>query len=159
MTLGTVVHRGSGLLRPSFTRQVSSKATPGSLPPQKLRALVSLYHQSKDFITPNNLDERIDAVFAHNTYTSNGGGNNFTSRNDLVNALKNRQAAPRIGEPTSASMQSESYWQGMAGRERQVLDALYGTDNRRPGLDVLLDEEEKIKGFLRDDKESLSQKD
>jgi hypothetical protein len=158
MSLGPVARYASPLsplLRPSFTRCASSKAK-RSLPPQKVRSLISLYHQSGDFITPANLSEKIDQVFTTNHYSHANSGVTFNHKGDLIVGLHARKSAPRIGEPNDASTQSDGRWTGMAARDREVQDALYGTHRKLPGLDVLLDEEESIKTLTRDDKQNPS---
>jgi len=164
--LGIIVHRGS-LLRPSFTRHVSSKSTKpdvsapqrptSSLPPHKLRALISLYHQSRDFISPNNLSDKIDQVFATGFYSSNDSGLRFASYGNLLGTLRQRRSLPRIGESNMQTFSNEPPWSSLAKREDEVFHALYGVDNlKMPGLDALLDEEKKIQEMSKEDKETSS---
>ncbi|OBZ76536.1 hypothetical protein A0H81_03539 [Grifola frondosa] len=81
----------------------NSPADTVSLPAAKMRALVTLYQQSGDYITPENLDEAIDAAFIHNPSA------NFTSLNPeesyfaLMDRLHERQILPRVGEANSVS--------------------------------------------------------
>jgi len=166
--LGTLVHR-SLLLRPSFTRHFSSnsknakpssahrQSTP-SLPPEKLRALISLYHQSRDLITPSNLSEKIDEIFSTGHFSSNSSGTFFASKRELDSALEQRNTQPRIGEPSLPTYTSERTWNALRSRENEVYDAIYGVDKlRNPGLDALLDEEKKIQQMLREDKQASSE--
>jgi hypothetical protein len=157
MNIGTVIHRTT-VLRPSFVRQVSSKSTstsqsPKQLPPlapEKLRALVSLYHESQNFISEKNLSAQIDRIFATSFYSSASGGIRFTSKGVLRAMLHQRRSSPRVGVPDMVNL--ERGWSNIdSGRRNQeVFDALYGVENTNPGLDALLDEEDRIKRILQE---------
>ncbi len=138
--------------RKGRTPKVNLK-TESILPPHKLRALVSLYHQSDDFITPENLLDRIDAAFLVDSNDKFRSSNSIRheSYDDL---LKFQRAIPRMAPWDLESIGSASYvdeegrksvsWSaGAIGRERQILEALYGVDSTQsagrplPGYDTL----------------------
>lgn len=140
-------------------RQYSSTAKPAQYPyrmaPEKLRALISLYHQCDTFITPNNLSQRIDEAFLKEHTKENGlAKGNLTTVTHLHGLIKQERLYPRLSEwynmppeKTTTGIWSGS---GVSQRESQVIEALYGVDasdgsehRRMPGLEILLDEHEK----------------
>lgn len=127
-----------------------TKATPTQLPPEKMRALISLYHQSKTFISPSNLSDKIDEVFAKDFYENNAS---FAGYLTLQNRVKERIAAPVLGDPMTKDQVEPQRWsQGPAARrEQMVIDALYGVDGDMPGLDTLLEEESRIRQASKED--------
>ena len=155
------------LLRSSLTRHSSTSPSSSSppvstptkrfrtlrtqLPPKKMRSLVSLYHQSKGFISPANLSDKIDEVFAKDFYSN---GTSFASYWNLVGMVTEREAAPRIGNPRVKEQVELQRWSARpaAKREQMVIDALYGVDEGMPGLDTLLDEEKTIREAAKEDK-------
>jgi len=126
-----------------------------ALPPQKLRALVSLYHQSQSFITSEEkLDEAIDRAFA-----DAGGMRVFGARRtldwpDLRLEVKERERLSKFGLPETLGSALSLYETGSEereGRVEQVFDAMYGTwQTDKPGLELLQDTwedvEERLKG-------------
>lgn len=163
MSLSAIARRKlslrSSLARHSSTfPSSSSPSTPApkpktpttQLPPEKMRALISLYHQSKDFISPANLSDKIDEVFAKDFYAN---GTSFAGYLSLNFAMADRKAAPIIGNPqTREQVQSHRWSAGPAAkREQMVIDALYGVDEDMPGLESLLDEEENIRKAYKED--------
>ena len=116
-----------------------------------MRALISLYHQSKDFITPSNLSDKIDEVFAQNFYANNAL---FAGHLDLSNIINERNSAPAVGNvQTKEQFQPQGWFTGpKEDRDRMVSDALYGTsDGDMPGLEALLDEEGRIRAAAKED--------
>lgn len=109
-----------------------------------MRALISLYHQSKDFISPSNLSDKIDEVFAKDFYANS---TSFAGYFNLVDMAAERKAAPVMGNPqTREQVEPERWSAGPAEkREQMVFDALYGVDGDMPGLETLLDEEKRIR--------------
>jgi hypothetical protein len=152
MSLTTIARRRL-LIRPPLTRHTSTtRPSPTSnaassstqLPPEKMRALISLYHQSKDFISPANLSDKIDEVFAKDFYANS---TSFAGYWNLVGMLMERNNSPVIGSPhTRDQLQPHRWFVGPAAkREQMVFNALYGVDEDMPGLETLLDEEGKIR--------------
>jgi len=76
------------------TSTPETKTAPTQLSPEKMWALISLYHQSKDFISPANLSDRIDKVFAKDFYVNSSM---FTGYNSLASMTAERKAAPAVG--------------------------------------------------------------
>jgi hypothetical protein len=130
-------------------RHVSSKAptvkSHRTLPSAKMRALISLYHQSDTFITPENLSQRIDEAFIPSE-TQTGLGHSFgDGYTDLTNALHNMRQKPklRVWDRENVVVQMDDLWSSAkGGRESKVIEALYGVDitpSREvlPGLEAL----------------------
>ena len=126
------------------------------LPPKKLRALVSLYHQSRSFITLENLDEAIDRAFADPSSMRILG----TRRVDwpsLRLEIKERERLPKFGLPETLDSALGMYGGGYEQREtrvEEVFDAMYGTwQTNKPGLELLQDTwgdvEARLKGEER----------
>jgi len=155
----TAIARRKLLHRSSLARHISSsssstpetKTSPTQLSPEKMRALVSLYHQSKDFISPNNLSDRIDEVFAKNFYANSSM---FVGYNGLVSMMAERKAAPVVGNAQTREQIVTKTWSlgPAAKREQMVIDALYGVDEGMPGLETLLDEEGRVREAAKEDK-------
>ncbi|KAF9449890.1 hypothetical protein P691DRAFT_811451 [Macrolepiota fuliginosa MF-IS2] len=143
--------------RKGRTPRVNPKTQP-LLPPHKLRALVSLYHQSDDFITHENLLERIDAAFLHGVSEQYRSVNRI--RHEFYdNLLVAQRSVPRVSPwnletvSTPTLRDGDNYtsasWSGtIVGRERQIIDALYGVESPRPdgrplpGYDTLMEARE-----------------
>ncbi|KAL6306656.1 hypothetical protein BKA93DRAFT_711599, partial [Sparassis latifolia] len=131
------------------------------LPRKKLRALVSLYHQSDSFITPETLSKAIDDAFIYKTDSTLLS--HEQSYWELEVALRLRQQLPSIGDADISlvdsgrrSRPSESGvgWSSQRTiRENQAVRALFGVeDYAKPGADVLLEEAERIQEFIKKDK-------
>jgi hypothetical protein len=116
-----------------------------------MRALVSLYHQSKDFISPANLSDKIDDVFAKDFYANSSM---FAGYNDLRSVMEERKAAPVIGNAQTKEQIAAKTWSvgPTARREEMVFDALYGVNEGMPGFETLLDEEGRIREGAKEDK-------
>ena len=116
-----------------------------------MRALISLYHQSKDFISPSNLSDRIDEVFAKDFYAN---GTIFAGHGHLVSMLAERRATPTMGNTQTKEQITTGAWSvgPAAERERMVVDALYGVNDELPGLETLLDEEGRVRAAAKEDK-------
>ncbi|KIP12845.1 hypothetical protein PHLGIDRAFT_113433 [Phlebiopsis gigantea 11061_1 CR5-6] len=165
--------RTSGARRTAFAlRYVASKATnnikppshtlpsASTLPPAKMRALISLYHNADRFITPATLSQSIDEAFIKKVdqyYSSNE-----ISRSELEYDLKDRRALPRIGEGKEQlankqiATDQRNIWSGQESvRENEVRSALFGMTGRgRPGWEVLEEEHERIQQHIRTDREA-----
>ena len=116
-----------------------------------MRALISLYHQSKGFISPENLSDKIDEVFAKDFYANSSM---FAGYNSLVSMVNERKAAPTIGNVQTKEQIATRTWSvgPAAKREQMVIDALYGVNEDLPGLEALLDEEGRIHEAAKEDK-------
>ncbi|KIL69134.1 hypothetical protein M378DRAFT_157353 [Amanita muscaria Koide BX008] len=166
----------------SSTAQARSpKAAPagGTLPPQKLRALISIYHQADTFITPENLSRRIDEAFIPSLRDDKSLSlDMFPSSmahfrelgmivpNQLRDALEEQRKAPKVmepdkdvGSPGIYDSRNTGTWSGeRKGRERKVMEALYGVEGVGsvevlPGLDVLLEERERMEKDIKADED------
>jgi hypothetical protein len=111
-----------------------------------MRALISLYHQSDTFITPENLSKRIDDTFVPQETQTGIGRLSGDSLKDLTNALNALRKQPKLSDwdrEAIVTRTSELPWSSRKGvREWQVIEALYGVDippSREvlPGLEVL----------------------
>lgn len=119
-----------------------------------MRALVSLYQQSDFFLTPSNLSEKIDHEFVYKFALGSdiARGEELNYR-DLAVQHARLQAAPKIGDTrvVDASLavpaaEGEIWSGGRNDREARVLRALYGLEfGRRPGLEVLEEESERVR--------------
>lgn len=133
-----------------------------------MRALVSLYQQSDFFLTPSNLSEAIDMEFVYK-FGMGTGQNRGEELNykDLHSQFDRMEASPKIGDmrvvddagsAVPSREPGESWSGGRNNRETRVLRALYGLEvGRRPGLEVLEEESERVqKQVLQPDAESKS---
>ncbi|KAF8633696.1 hypothetical protein AX15_001301 [Amanita polypyramis BW_CC] len=156
------------------TAQKSSPSSAGAVVPAKMRALVSLYHQADTFITPKNLSQRIDEAFVPSLGEDGGQtyGPVFTQRRhlvklkDLKELLETQRNGPKVTEPdreqkmpSMDEYRDVSTWSGQKKkRERKVVEALYGVEGGRggqmlPGLEVLLEEQERLEKDMKVDEE------
>ncbi|KAK2466521.1 hypothetical protein APHAL10511_002163 [Amanita phalloides] len=119
------------LSRQLLLRQVNNIA----LSPGKLRALISLYHQGDNFITAENLSQRIDEAFIKNKPDLiSSTETEVVGIKDLEDKLRSLRDAPK---PT--------WSEEVTVRMRKVRAALYGVEGGReghvqPGLETLLEE-------------------
>jgi hypothetical protein len=139
-------------------RLASTKQSASYLPPQKKRALISLYHHCDTFVTEENLSDRIDQAFIWTPLDIGNANsrNNMTDVEDLdkIRLLQRRGYKfsdwddPR--EKHGMNLPPSSGYSGdwTSYREMQVIEALHGVDvsdgqRRLPGLEVLEDMTEK----------------
>jgi len=126
--------------------------TQSLLPPEKQRALISLYHLSEKLITPENLDKRIVDAFQHPRSIPED-----ISQSLLDSTLKQQRAATKMSiwnmDPAVSSTQTgDLMWSSnMSGREAQIVDALCGTETigrTLPGYGTLMEarRESKTRG-------------
>jgi len=147
-----VAHRPTPLVR--YVSSNLQTPPPGfALPPEKLRALVTLYHQSKSFITPENLDEAIDRAFLE-VPGIRAFGHRKIDWPSLRLEVKERRLLSKFGFPetldSSLSMYEAGY-EGREGRIEQVFDAMYGTwQTNKPGLELLQDTWEDVEQRLNE---------
>ena len=147
-----------------MARHVSSKPNPQTpppggfaLPPQKLRALVTLYHQSKSFVTPEKLDEAIDRAFLE-VPVMRAFGHRKLDWPSLRLEVKEREQLSKFGLPETLSSTLSTYETGYEEREgriEQVFDAMYGTwQTNKPGLELLQDTWEDVEQRLNEEEEA-----
>ncbi|EJD53843.1 hypothetical protein AURDEDRAFT_110572 [Auricularia subglabra TFB-10046 SS5] len=106
-----------------------------ALPREKMRALVGLYHEAGDFITPENLDARIDAAFTGGTAHQHERG-----LHELQKELRRRNEEPDYVRFYRSSL-SRSAADVAGTRIERVRAALWGTtDDGRPGLEIVEEE-------------------
>jgi hypothetical protein len=110
-----------------------------------MRALISLYHQSDTWITPDNLDACIDLAFTQprDAYLSFDRAREETSKKDLEYAITVRERASKTGGApgkenllTNRNLNQNLMWSDtIFTREREVEAALLGHDlSGQPGL-------------------------
>jgi len=103
-----------------------------NLPAHKLRALISLYHQSGSFVTRDNLDAKIEEAFIDMpaSATTHDARQSYSELRYEVNS---RNSEPEFRSASNALGRSE--------RAERSFETLYGTsDVRRPGLELLLEQ-------------------
>ena len=78
----------------------------------------------------------------------------FAGYGQLKSMTAERKAAPVIGNAqTKEQIAAKSWTVGPAARrEEMVFDALYGVNEGMPGLETLLEEEERIREAAKEDK-------
>ena len=155
-----IIARRTACRAKSFTRSMSSepkfRETPSGfvLPPKKLRALVSLYHQSGSFITPENLDEAIDRAFTEPPSVRIFGNRRLIDWPSLRLEAKERDGLSKFGLPETLnsvlSMYEAGYYEEREKRVEQVFDAMYGTwETDKPGLELLQDTWEDVENRMK----------
>jgi len=142
-----------------------------TLPPPKMRALISLYHQADSWITPENLLQKIDDAFVPQAHLYQSlalpaaEGITLYQLKDIQQATL---AAPKMAQlefDTAARQRpAGGLWsdKNKSKRERQVFEALYGvevtsTNNGQqvlPGLEVLEEMEDSLTKSREEDKKS-----
>ena len=174
--------RSSARRTPSLYRHVATRSkaqgVPGAkpastefpalpLPAKKMRALISIYHQTESFITPANLDAIIDDAFIyrHNDLSMMIGNEKEKDMSTLRRELAARRDMPRIGDaknmlknPPVPMYSSRDIGTPFSSpthpREQQVSYALYGLErDGLPGLEILEEEHARIQRYRREDKE------
>ncbi|KAJ3723227.1 hypothetical protein C8R42DRAFT_775427 [Lentinula raphanica] len=122
------------------------KPAPHALSPEKMRALISLYHQSETYITPENLSERIDEAFTEKqTADKLAFGLQKAGVDNLSQFYTDAKLAPKFSEWNREKMRfGEGIWSKAtySRREWKVVEALYGVDasgplEPMPGLEAL----------------------
>jgi hypothetical protein len=144
MILTACGHRRIPTLWRLLERNTSTKSNPAAasqanalshntLPPAKMRALISLYHQAGSWITPENLNQKIDEAFVKNESLaiSSGREENMVSVPDMKGYITLRRNAPKIAQWDSSLSEGESaisQWSesGKSKRDMKVVEALYG---------------------------------
>lgn len=137
---------------PSIPRAPAPTNPEISLPPEKMRALVDLYHSTSTFITEETLDAHIDVAFLVAPKLQHGSFERDMSRQELVARLNQRQAQPKLGSTDKLVHGGEgSAWSiQMSAREGKLVEALFGATKGRPGLEAVEEEAERIKQEKRE---------
>lgn len=140
-------------------RYTSSRARdPTAVAPDRMRALVELYHQTESFITHENLSKRIDDAFLGTTDSPVLSTYSDETRRMLERKMRDKQRKPRLagveldnayspGQEWSSSERSRS------GALRAALEGSSETFSSLPGLAMLEEESERIQGSIQEDKE------
>ncbi|KAF7355115.1 hypothetical protein MSAN_01427100 [Mycena sanguinolenta] len=140
---------------------------PVNLSPEKMRALIAMYHQAETFVTRENLDAKIDEAFTGELDRPKLEGETLLSLEALQKAMRRRKDAPTVAEWSSSSLgnwttpgaNTKELWSGRREnlREKRVMDALYGTETQGgktlPGWDVLNEEGSMIEASVKEDQE------
>ncbi|KAJ6516125.1 hypothetical protein C8R45DRAFT_959028 [Mycena sanguinolenta] len=137
-----------------------------NLSPQKMRALIAMYHQTETFVTRENLDAKIDEAFTGELQRPKLDGETLLSLESLQKAMRRRNDAPTVAEWSSTSMgnsvmpgTNSKLWSGRREslRDKKVMDALYGTESQAgktlPGWDVLDEQGSMIEASEKEDQE------
>jgi hypothetical protein len=126
--------------------------------PDKLRAVISLYHAADSFITPENLEDRIDKAFVWNQDVGR------RREIDLPQIIKNAEggSGPRLGKATArtswgrvnrslAGLITDSWSGDSRATERgtRTAAALLGVDpSGKPGLETVQEEGERVQEWI-----------
>ncbi|KAI3612495.1 hypothetical protein WG66_010020 [Moniliophthora roreri] len=117
------------------------------LTPEKKRALISLYHQSDTFITPENLSSKIDEAFIRKDKELFV---DVVTPKDLKNLMNEKLRAPKFREwnRDKRGITGGQWSAQTTHREWRVIEALYGVDasdrhNAMPSLEALEEFERK----------------
>jgi hypothetical protein len=151
LRLSTIIQRRThqaGFIRrhvsSSASKKVKSHRTPppAKLPPAKLRALISLYHQADTFITPETLSDRINEAFVSDeklTGIARTAGDNLKDIATLLTDIREKPKFTEWDRTAMPALEVMSTWSSSfdGGREWKVIEALYGV-NISPSHKVLL---------------------
>ena len=130
--------------RPSQVVETDPLENEPILERRKLQALVSLYHQSRDFITREGLDEHIDSEFGHAERLTMTRSQPYGS-SGLSGSLRERKSTPTYTtnpplftfdiDPKAGTTRNR----GLQGaRPQRLAGVLYGTDERgEPALEAV----------------------
>lgn len=161
--------RGTVFSAARLARQNSTAVGPSStevaarrlgLPPDKLRALIAIYHDCDTFITAETLDAHIDEEFVSPEEVIYDHVTEYKAT-QYMDELRDRRLEPKFGstrsDGASARYGSKSVNYRTTGeRETRVRAALFGTSLRTrkmPGLEIVLEEQERVRRLLREEKE------
>lgn len=123
-----------------------------------MRALIALYHQAEQFITTETLDEAIDRAFIDKPDELNSVLGVEETMFMLKSRMRAQRDSPRMAEaahiPRALGEDTQGTWSERRRlRQVAVADALYGTENFKPGLEVLKEEAPMIRKALHSDRE------
>ncbi|KAJ3500056.1 hypothetical protein NLJ89_g9960 [Agrocybe chaxingu] len=140
-----------------------------TLPPPKMRALISLYHQADSWITPDNLLQRIDAAFVPPASEEFEIPYAITL-DELQGELNNIKKAPKMVQhdalPRDSSRRADpkkSWSDQRSKRESMVFEALYGVNfdhsgRVMPGLEVLQERSKSLAQQRKEDAETKAER-
>ena len=125
-----------------------------------MRALISIYHQSENFITPENLSEMIDDAFIYNIRYPESVESDYYALEGVVAAQKRK---PKVGMGVMAVRdtvdQDEMWSASRPKRETLLLNALFGTEGKfKPGLEMVEDEFDRVKAKLEEEKQEQAKR-
>ena len=122
--------------------------------PEKLRALISIYHSSANFITPQNLSAAIDDAYLGHPEKIELDAPEKSSL-QLQIEMKSRGLKQETGRWGNQGWGANApVWAAVNPRMKQVRQALYGTEEAgKPGLDILLEERKRIMKQIKEDSE------
>ncbi|KAJ7228885.1 hypothetical protein GGX14DRAFT_415612 [Mycena pura] len=137
------------------------------LPPEKMRALIAMYHQAESFVTYENLSQKIDDAFTNRPEKL--VTDMSLAFKDFGAILRARQNAPKVTEwnpqvkfdpPTGNrnTLVRDRLWSNVyVARDSKVIEALYGvetvgTAKALPGLEALEDGAEMIETSAQEDR-------
>jgi len=111
---------------------------------EKLRALIHIYHDAKDFITHENLDSRIDLAFALKDQIRRNQARDLAELRDEVQ-LRYGASAFGVGHEFGGRTHQGKTWSdgGRSERNVAVKAALWGTSDNGysvPGLEIVEEE-------------------
>ncbi|KAJ7638603.1 hypothetical protein FB45DRAFT_903321 [Roridomyces roridus] len=151
----------------------SSSPQPLNLSPEKMRALIAIYHQAETFITRENLEEKIDEAFTGPESIQTRGDPGSLTMTDFNNLLGRRHDAASVTEwnasqpsfnpqiyasrPESSGGAKMSLWSSSrVARDSKVIEALHGVESlgggmALPGLETLEDHADIIEESARED--------
>ncbi|KAG9317245.1 hypothetical protein JVU11DRAFT_1438 [Chiua virens] len=138
-------------------RGISSKAKPQSPHDRKMEALVSLYHQSNTFITPENLSAVIDQAFTQPLSIAEDQKMHAVS--ELYRMRQNHRDAPKffLGRDDGSMVHSsESMGPGWIESRSRRLDRVYRTlmgtqKDGRPSWLALKENSERVMSQINKD--------
>ncbi|KAI0316710.1 hypothetical protein OF83DRAFT_1172637 [Amylostereum chailletii] len=137
-TVRTIFRRTPTLKR-NLSSKPSSTAPEFSLPPEKLRALISLYHQTESFVTPENLERKITDTFVYNPDIHKGVEGPFMGWSDISSQARDRLKMDKLAHPDT---------------NVQVFEALYGTSHgKKAGLETIRESWGQLEERLNGDRE------
>ncbi|KAJ7774312.1 hypothetical protein DFH07DRAFT_800973 [Mycena maculata] len=161
----------------SSAGNVVRQSNAGDISPEKMRALIAMYHQAETFVTRDNLKAKIDEAFTRQDRTVATEHRSLTL-GDFEFAVRRRERAPTVTEwnaiekelnrdiPEGGTM---SIWSNPgAPRDLKMIEALYGvetlgsTQGKRvamPGWDVLNDNESLFETSAKEDRERYEESD
>ncbi|KAG8967545.1 hypothetical protein FRC03_009798 [Tulasnella sp. 419] len=130
---------------PGYEPTYEPPALDSNVPRATLRALFALHHSASSFITPENIDQKINEEFAaSNAGRMNGGhGRTMINLDELKRELSETTQRPALTEDVQGSMRTtmgndpmrnQTHW-----RDAEVKAALWGSSGTKPGLEIVED--------------------
>ncbi|KAJ6599298.1 hypothetical protein DFH09DRAFT_1130685 [Mycena vulgaris] len=173
MSFWSTARRQAIFLTRAFSSAQNAVRAPNSTPsltlsPEKMRALIAMYHQTETFVTRGNLEDKINEAFTGKP------GEVATDRatltlEELKGQQRQRENVPTVTEwseqqsfaPTTQNSTNDySLWSSKNQvRDLKVIEALYGVetlgaaDRALPGLETLDDHANMIQTSDEEDRE------